>query len=140
LAGATALTGASVTSSAAPSAEAKAPHVLKWKWLEIAEHEVGRNGAVATQVIRSRRTNQILGYVSLTGKLLPAQNGLAVQAAAAVKGGLIIFRAQAPVSAEALTGRVVSGTGKFKGFDGTWPLREALGTTQISLVTLRVDY
>ena len=140
LAGATALTGASVSSSAAPSTEAKAPHVLKWKWHAIADHEIGGDTIVGTHAIRSQRSNNIIGYSSFTGGLLPAHNGLKVQAAAAVKDGVIVLRGQAPFSADALTGQVVSGTGKFKGINGTWRLHEAPNNPNVIFVTVRANY
>ena len=140
LAGATVLTGASVSSSAAPSTDARAAHVLRWKTHAITDHEVGRNGFVGADVIRSRRTNNIIGYTSISGKFLAAQNAIRAQAAFAVKGGIIVVRGQAPLSAGVLTGPVVSGTGKFRGISGTATVRGEPNNNDISYVTLRVNY
>ena len=51
-----------------------------------------------------------------------------------------MLRGQAPFSADALTGQVVSGTGKFKGINGTWRLHEAPNNPNVIFVTVRANY
>jgi hypothetical protein len=140
LAGVTLLTGASVGSPAAPSPEAKTAHVLKWKWHLLAGHQLGLSQSVVeTEVIRSRRTNKIIGYTSHSLRF-GNTHGTQIQAAAAVRGGIIVGRLHAPAGVNVLTGRVVSGTGKFKGITGTWTFRQTRKDPATALVTVRVNY
>jgi hypothetical protein len=139
LAGATALTGASVSSSAAPSTEAKAAHVFKWSVRPLAEHQTGDNSFTQSEVVRSRRTHKIVGYDALRGRFYPAKDMVKIHVAFALKGGIIVARGHLDFNVtDAFHGTVVSGTGKFKGITGTMTARDQANDS--TFVTLRVNY
>jgi hypothetical protein len=141
LAGATALTGASVSSSATPSTETRSAHVISWKLHELTNYQVGDNAFTGTDVIRSRKTHKVLGYNAGTAKFLPAQNVLKLDIAFAVKGGLIVVRMSGDFDeSDVFTGRVLSGTGDFKGISGTVTARSQPSNDAVTFVTLRVNY
>jgi hypothetical protein len=141
LAGATALTGASVSSSAAPSTDTKSVHVLNRRVHELKDHQVGHNAYTGTDVIRCRKTLEFLGYDAGTAKVLTARKVLKVHLAFAVKGGLIVARMSAHFNeSDVFTGRVLSGTGKFKGIAGTMTARSKPSNDKVTFITLRVHY
>ena len=121
LAGATAFTGASAAPATAPATEAQAAHTLRWRLTETASHNLGKNAFVGTDVIRSARTGNIVGYDSTTGKFFPEMNSARIQVAASVKGGILVAAVHGTFTSNDVVfhGRILRGTGKFAGAEGT---------------------
>ncbi len=122
LASVTALTGASAAPATSDSAtQAATAHTLKWKLIETAFHRAGAHGFVGTDKIRSRRTGKVVGYDSFTGKFFRRTDSAKIQFAASVKGGILVGQAHGSFSSEhpVFHGRVLKGTGKFAGAQGT---------------------
>lgn len=138
LASATAFTGASAAPATVPAAETQAAHTLRWRLTETASHDVGKTGFVGTDVIRSVRTGKILGYDSTSGRFFPKTNGARIQVAAAVKGGILVAVVHGRFTSNDVLfrGRVLSGTGKFVGAEGTVTARPAGGQGEKTLVVI----
>ncbi len=140
LASVTALLGASAAPAAPAAAPAAAPgsapaaapgsapapddrvvYILRWRLTEIASHNVGRNGFVTADRIRSLRTGKIVGYDSVSGKFDPQTGRARIDVAASLKGGILIARVHANFQSgdEVFHGPVLKGTGRFLGAEGT---------------------
>ena len=121
LASATAFTGASAAPATVPAAESQAAHTLRWRLTETASHELVMNAVVGSDVIRSARTGELVGYDSTTLKFYPQTNSARVQVAAAVKGGILVYGVHGRFTSNDVVfhGRVLRGTGKFAGAQGT---------------------
>jgi hypothetical protein len=121
LAGVTAFTGASAAPAAAPETDARAAHTVKWRLTEIASHNIGTTRFAGADRIRSVRTGETVGYSSYTGKVYPATNSARLDVAAAVAGGILVGRLRGTFDTgdEVFRGRVLKGTGKFQGAEGT---------------------
>jgi hypothetical protein len=140
LAGVAALSGASAAPAAAPVAQAKAAHTLKWKLTETASHNVGNHGFVGADTIRSVRTGKIVGYDSTTGVFFPATNSARIQVAASVQGGILVGQVHGAFTSNDVVfhGRILRGTGKFQGAHGTITA-QPIGNGNRTLVTIHYD-
>ena len=150
LAGATALTGAPVSSSAAPSTEASssaapsteanAPHVLKWKWHAIADHEIGSDTIVGTHAIRSQRSNNIMG-ARLVHRWTPPspERPEGSGRSPRLRTASLCFAEKRP-SAQMPSPAKSCREPASKGIKGTWRLREAPNNPNTILVTVRANY
>ena len=139
LAGVTTFAGAaSAAPTETPVAEAKAVHTLKWKLGEIASHNVGGRDFAGADRIRSVRTGEVVGFDSITGRYFPRTNSARIDVAASVKGGILVGRVSGEFSSNnaVFTGRVLKGTGKFKGAEGTIVVR-LVGDEGRARVTIR---
>lgn len=116
----TAFTGASAPATTLV-ADMQAAHTLKWRLTETAFHMAGPNAGTGTDVIRSARTGKIVGYDSTTFRFFPKRSLARVQFAAAVKGGILVGTAHGRFTSDDVVfhGRVIRGTGKFAGAEGT---------------------
>jgi hypothetical protein len=121
LAGVTAFTGASAAPATAPVAELQAAQTLSWRLNESAHHSVGNNSIVGTDVIRSARTREIIGYDSFTLKFYPKTHVGRIQFAASVKGGILVAVVHGRFTSDhvVLHGRILRGTDTFTGAEGT---------------------
>lgn len=121
LASATAFTGASAAPATPPTAETQAAHTLRWQLAETGSKQVAPNAYVGTDVIRSARTGKIVGYDSSTLRFFLKANRARIQLAAAVKGGILVYAVHSRITLDDVVfhGRVLRGTGKFAGAEGT---------------------
>ena len=139
LTGLTAFAGAaSAAPTEAPGVEAKAVHTLRWKLAEIASHNVGGHDFAGADRIRSARTGEIVGYDSFTGRYFPRTNSARIDLAASVKGGILVGRVRGEFSSNdaVFRGRVLKGTGRFQGAEGTMVVT-LVGNEGRALVTIR---
>ena len=140
LAGVTGFAGAASAAPAeAPVSEARgAAHTLKWKLAELASHNLGGRDFAGADRIRSVRTGEIVGYDSITGRYFPRTNSARIDVAASVKGGILVGRVRGEFSSNdaVFRGRVLKGTGKFQGAEGTIVVR-LVGNEGRALVTIR---
>ncbi len=67
----------------------------------------------------------MVGFDSITGHFYPKQNRVIIQAAFALKGGIILVKAHLVGDGPKFTGKIVGGTGTYNGIDGTVSGREA---------------
>jgi hypothetical protein len=139
LAGVTAFTGASAAPATAPVAEDKAVTVLRWRLIEQESRQLGQNAFAGSDTIRSVRTGKIVGYDSYTARFFPGTNNVRLQFAAAVKGGILIAALHGTPTQDVFNGRVIRGTGKFTGAQGTVVARPEGGTQNRVLVTIRLQ-
>lgn len=138
LAGVTAFTGASAAPATAPVAEDKAATVLRWRLIEKASHQLGQNTFSGIDTIRSVRTGNIVGHDSYTARFFPRTNRVRLQVAAAVKGGILVAAVHGTPTQDVFQGRVIRGTGKFSGAEGTVIARPE-GQRNTVLVTIRLQ-
>jgi hypothetical protein len=138
LVGVTAFTGASVAPAATPSPAVKAAHTLRWMLTETASHNVAKNGFVGTDVIRSIRTGKIVGYDSTTGVFFPKTHAARIQVAASVNRGILVGQVHGRFTSNDVVfhGRILRGTGKFAGAEGTITAQPRGSNGQRTLVIL----
>jgi hypothetical protein len=87
---------------------------------ETASHRVGKGAFTGTDTIRSRRSHEIIGYDSFTGKIYPRQEKAVLDVAMSFKGGVIVSRVTLDdFETNQFDGRILKGTGKYKGIEGT---------------------
>ena len=119
LVGASALTGSAVLPGSATTA-APEMHTKRLVLTQSDEHNVGGGAAfVGSDTVRSESSREIVGYDAITGKFYPKQEKFVVQIALALKGGIIVGRVSAKGEVREFDGRILKGTGKYKGIDGT---------------------
>ena len=118
LVGASALTGSAVLPGSAATA-ASETRTKRFVLTQAEERDVGRTAFVGSDTVRSKRTGEIVGYDAITGKFYPQQEKFVVQIALALKGGIIVGRVVGKGEAREFDGRILKGTGKYKGIEGT---------------------
>ena len=126
--GAAALPGSAVADSTT--------HTKKLVLHETASHRVGKNGAVGTDVARAVSSHAIVGYDSYSARVYPKQQRLVFQVALSLKGGIIVSRLSLMQDETQTTGLILTGTGKYRGIDGTMNVR----TTQQGQVYATLHY
>jgi len=112
------LSGAAVVPGSAT--EDRAVHTKRLVLHETASHNLGKRAFAGTDKIRSRHSHELVGYDSYTGTFYPRKEKAVLDVAMALKGGVIVGR----VSLDDFTkyrfdGRILKGTGKYKGIEGT---------------------
>ena len=116
--GVSALTGSAVLPGSATTA---APE-MRTKRLVLTQSEernLGRTAFVGSDTVRSESSGEIVGYDAITGKFYPKQEKFVVQLALALKGGIIVGRVSAKGEVREFDGRILKGSGKYKGIEGT---------------------
>ncbi len=103
--------------SAAPS-PAKT-HTLKLDAHPTASHNVGRSHFLGADTDRSPATGKVVGYDTITGSFNRATKKVKIDAAIALKGGLITAHLVGGGSSNTLDGVITGGTGQYKGIKGT---------------------
>lgn len=105
----------------------------RWVLRETDAANVG-DSYIANDVIRSSATGRIVGYDSGVSKAYPNENRLVWQVAFAVEGGIIVARLNVDFSEEQHRGRILSGSGRYRGIEGTMTSRrKANGDTLVTL-------
>ena len=133
--GASVLPGSAASDSTTTSGmQTNAMQTKRWVLRETAANPVGPRSGVSTDVIRSRVTGKIVGYDSGVARFYPRQDRIVWQVAFALKGGIIVARLNVNVTETQHTGRILSGTGKYRGIEGTMTSRQRDRTH--TLVTL----
>jgi hypothetical protein len=121
-AAAVALTTLAGLSSAAVSSSTAAPeramHTKRFVLNEIASHNLGRYAFAGSDRIRSRGSGEVVGYDSYTGVFDPQAETLRVWVGVALKGGVINVRVNFTED-NRFAGKILGGTGRYKGIDGT---------------------
>jgi hypothetical protein len=103
--------------SAAPAA--KATHTLTLVAHQTASHSAGKTGFLGADTDRSRKTHKVVGYDTITGHFNVKTGVVKIDAAVALKGGLITAKLSGVGSSNTLDGKITGGTGKYAGIKGT---------------------
>jgi hypothetical protein len=77
------------------------------------------NGFLGTDKVRSVSSGKVVGFDSFTGRSFPHQDKAVVQLAVALNSGIIMCRASLTGSGSHFEGRVLKGTGSYRGIKGT---------------------
>jgi hypothetical protein len=120
------LTGAAVSTSTAAQ-EHPTTHTKRLVLHEIAGAGLGPRSFAATARIRSRATNDVLGFASYTAVFNRRTERVRIWASLALRGGLIHLRVTLTEEEDRFTGRITGGAGKYRGITGTFTGREASG-------------
>jgi hypothetical protein len=118
------LTGAAVSSSTA--AQEHPTYTKRLVLHEIASAGLGTFSFAGTDRIRSRATNNVLGFVSYSGVFHPRTETVTLWASLALRGGLIHGRVKL-TDDDRFTGTITGGAGKYRGITGTISGRSASG-------------
>jgi hypothetical protein len=94
-------------------------HTLKLTAHETASHNIGRSHFVGADTVRSPATGKVRGYDTITGSFNPTTQKVKVDAAVALKGGLITAHLVGSGSSNTLDGVITGGSGVYKGIKGT---------------------
>jgi hypothetical protein len=124
----TGLAGASTSSDAAgPAAPGRSQHVTRLLVQSIEAHPVSENHPTGADRLRSLATKEIVGYESFTGVSNPKSHRLRFWLADALEGGVIIsfFDLDTETTGNTFSGRITSGTGRYRGIEGTIHVRNS---------------
>jgi hypothetical protein len=113
--------GAAATS--VPASGAPDVHVRHFIATQIGrDHQTGRASFVSSEVER-RHNGQVIGTDSITGRFYLKRGIVKIYVAVAWKGGALIIRGHATENTP-FKGRIVRGTGKYAGAEGTVTTRD----------------
>jgi hypothetical protein len=119
-AGLLAITGVAVAPQLGSAAPAKAKtHTLKLNARQTANHNIPPNRFVSADTDRSPATGKVLGYDSITGSFNLTTHKVKIDAAVALKKGIITAHLVGSGDSNTLDGVITGGTGKYKGIKGT---------------------
>jgi len=110
------LTSASVSSSTA--APDRTTHTKRFVLKEIASHDLGKNAFAGADRVRARASHKVVGFDSYTGRFHPKSGTVTIWVGIALSGGVIDGRVLF-TDENSFTGRIVGGSGKYKGVRGT---------------------
>jgi hypothetical protein len=115
-----ALTGVAAAPLLGSTANAQgATQTLKLAAHETASHNIGKSSFIGDDTDRNPATGAIVGYDSITGHFDFATKQVDIDAALAVKGGLITAHLTGKGNTNVLDGTITGGTGKYAGITGT---------------------
>jgi hypothetical protein len=119
LAAAAALGATALTASAAvPAAGDAKAHTKRFVESNIAEHSLSEHTFAGAAV--DRHAGHIIGYDTFTAHLYPRRDRVTIWVAYAFKNGTISAVAHAePSTGTFFPGRILNGTGRYKGIQGT---------------------
>ena len=100
-----------------PASAAPNVHVRKFVAVPIGhDHQTGKYSFVSSEV--ERHNGHVIGTDSITGRFFPNKGLAKIQVAVAWKGGTIVIRGHARQNTP-FVGKVIRGTGKYTGIEGT---------------------
>jgi hypothetical protein len=105
---------------------------------DIASHSLGAQTFAGAAV--DRRDGQIIGYDSFTGHFYPDEGRADIWVAYALKNGTIAGVVHANNTGAVFPGRILNGTGKYKGIRGTIAARPAPQNGEKTFVTLTYHF
>ena len=127
-----ALTGAAVLQDSATAGTST--HTTKLILQQQSQHRLGKADFAGTDKALSAATHDVVGFDSITGHFNVKTKTAVIQAALALKGGLILARVQIVNNNPDFKGRILSGTGAYSGISGTVTGRdEGHGKTLLTL-------
>jgi hypothetical protein len=112
--------GVAVVPQLGSAAPAKATtHTLKLVATETASHSVGRTRFLGADTDRNPSTHKVVGYDSITGRFNAKTGVVKIDAAVALKGGIITAHLVGQGQTNAFDGKITGGTGSYRGIHGT---------------------
>ena len=127
-----AVTGAAVLQDSATAGTTT--HTTKLILHQTAQHRLGKADFAGTDKALSAATHDVVGFDTITGHFNVKTKTAVIQAAFALKGGLILARVKIVDNTPDFKGRILSGTGAYSGITGTVSGRqEGHGTTLLTL-------
>jgi hypothetical protein len=115
-----AVTGVAVVPQLGSAATAKATtHTLKLAAHQTASHNIGQTHFVGADTDRDPSTHAVRGYDSITGHFNFTTHVVKIDAAVALKGGLITAHLVGKGANNDLNGVITGGTGKYSTIKGT---------------------
>jgi hypothetical protein len=112
--------GVAVAPQLSSAAPAKATtHTLKLNAHQTANHNFPPNKFVSADTDRSPATGKVRGYDTITGSFNFTTHKVKIDAAVALKGGIISAHLAGSGDTNVLDGVITGGTGKYKGIKGT---------------------
>jgi hypothetical protein len=127
---ATTLTGAAVL----PAAGDTTVYTKRLVSLDIESHSLGPHTFAGAAV--DRHAGHVIGYDAFTGHFYPKQERADIWVSFALKNGTIAVIVHFNSTDTTSTGRILNGTGKYKGIDGTVTARTAPHNDSKTYVTL----
>lgn len=112
-----ALTGAGVLQDSATAGTST--HTTKLVLHQQSSHRVGKFDFTGTDKAVSAATHDVVGFDSFTGHFDRQTKTAVIQAAFALKGGIILVRVRFVNNDPAFKGRILGGTGAYQGISGT---------------------
>jgi hypothetical protein len=113
----TAVAAAPQLGSAAPAGAVT--HTLKLVAHQTASHSAGKTGFLGADTDRSPKTHEVVGYDSITGHFNVKTHRVKIDAAVALKGGLLTAHLTGSGDTNTFDGTITGGTGKYAGAQGT---------------------
>jgi hypothetical protein len=114
-----AITAVATLPQSGSAAPAKATsHTLRLVAHQTANHNIPPNAFVGADTDRSPSTHKVLGYDSITGHFNVKTGVVKIDAAVALKGGLITAHLKGKGQSNTLDGAITGGTGKYQGIHG----------------------
>lgn len=127
-----ALTGAAVLQDSATAGTTT--HTTRLVLHQVSQHGLGKKDFAGTDKVLSAATHDVVGFDAITGHFDFKTKTALIQAAFALKGGIILVRVPVHRDNPAFKGRILGGTGAYKGISGTVSGREeGHGTTLLTL-------
>jgi hypothetical protein len=115
-----ALTGVAAAPLLGSTANAQgATQTLKLAAHETGTHNIGKSSFIGDDTDRNPATGAIVGYDSITGHFNFTTKVVQIDAAVALKGGIITAHLSGKGNSNALDGTITGGTGKYAGITGT---------------------
>jgi hypothetical protein len=115
-----AVTGAALAPQLGSAASAGvAMHTLKLVAHQTGSHNTSKTTFVGSDADHSPKTHKIVGYDSITGKFNVKTGVVKIDAAVALKGGIITAALTGSGQSNKLDGVITGGTGKYAGIQGT---------------------
>jgi hypothetical protein len=126
------LTGAAVVQDSATAS--MSTHTTKLILKQQSQHGLGKADFAGTDKVLSAATHDVVGFDAITGHFNVKTKTAVIQAAFALKGGLILARVPVANNNPAFKGRILGGTGVYSGITGTVTGRnEGHGKTLLTL-------
>ena len=132
---ATTLTGAAVVPSIAPAAGDAKIYTKRLVSHDIASHQLGKNTFAGAGV--DRHSGHIIGYDSFTGHFYPKRDQADIWVSFALKNGTISAVVHFMSTETIGRGRVLNGTGKYRGARGTITARPGPQNSEKTFITLK---
>lgn len=129
-----AVTGVAIAPQLGSAAPAKATtHTLKLAAHETANHDLPPNKFIGADTDRNPSTHAVVGYDSIRGSFNVTTHVVKIDAAFALKRGLITAHLRGTGNTNTFNGVITGGTGKYQTIKGTI---HASGTGKVTHITL----
>jgi hypothetical protein len=137
-AAATTVAGAVAIQPGAATTDAKT-QTMHLRLHQLTTHRIGKFDFAGTDV--ARRNGNVVGYDAITGHFYVKQNRAVIQVSFALKGGIISAKVHTLASQpNHYAGRILNGTGKYRGIGGTLTAQSPSEMSKKTSVTLHYHF